>query len=112
MRKWLLLGSLALFSAAHVTHAQTGSTAADCRLARSAYENPFSDSRGWSMRRYQWHAFYAGPRPPRRTELQDDKNPKGASAAIATVGIGWFRTFAVDSSWEYPCTPSTGASTF
>ena len=89
MRKWLLLGSLALSSAAHVTHAQTASTAADCRLARRAYDNPFSDSRGWSMRRYQWHAFYAGLSTAAAYGIhKTTKLPKWASAAIATVGIG------------------------
>jgi hypothetical protein len=34
--------------------------AQDCNLARRAFDNPFSDSRGWWMPRYAWHGFYAG----------------------------------------------------
>jgi len=86
MRKWLLLGTLVLPNAAH---GQRSSTAADCRLARQAYDNPFSDSRGWSMRRYQWHAFYAGLSTAAAYGIhKTTRLPTWASAAIATVGIG------------------------
>jgi len=86
MRKWLLLGTLVLPNEAH---GQKSSAAADCRLARQAYDNPFSDSRGWSMRRYQWHAFYAGLSTAAAYGIhKTTRLPKWASAAIATVGIG------------------------
>ena len=86
MRKWLLLGTLVLPNAAH---GQRSSTVADCRLARQAYDNPFSDSRGWSMRRYQWHAFYAGLSTVAAYGIhKTTRLPTWASAAIATVGIG------------------------
>jgi hypothetical protein len=58
-------------------------------LARRAYDNPFSDSRGWSMRRYQWHAFYAGLSTLTAYGIhKTTKLPAWASAAVATVGIG------------------------
>jgi len=60
MRTWFLLATLALPSAAWATQPATSALGPDCSLARRAYDNPFSDSRGWSMRRYQWHGFYAG----------------------------------------------------
>jgi hypothetical protein len=58
-------------------------------LARRAYDNPFSDSRGWEMRRYQWHAFYAGLSTLTAYGIhRTTKLPTWASAAVATVGIG------------------------
>ena len=63
--------------------------AADCNLARRAFDNPFHDSRGWYMRRYQWHVSYqlaslgVGYALHRTTSL-----PAWASAGIPSVGIG------------------------
>ena len=89
MRKSILLATLALVSATHAAQSQTTHSASDCRLARRAYDNPFSDSRGWSMRRYEWHAFYAGLSTLTAYGIhKTTKLPSWASAAIATVGIG------------------------
>jgi hypothetical protein len=69
--------------------AQSAVTPRDCNLARPAYDNPFSDSRGWTMRRYEWHAFYAGLSTLTAYGIhKTTKLPAWASATIATVGIG------------------------
>ena len=61
----------------------------DCNLARPAYDNPFSDARGWTMRRYQWHGFYAGLSTLTAYGIhKTTKLPGWASATIATVGLG------------------------
>ena len=61
----------------------------DCNLARRAYDNPFSDRSGWTMRRYQWHGFYAGLSTLTAYGIhKTTKLPRWASATIATVGVG------------------------
>jgi hypothetical protein len=35
-----------------------GAQQPDCNLARKSFDNPFSDSHGYTLRRYQWHAAY------------------------------------------------------
>ena len=89
MRTWFLLATLALPSAAWATQPATSNLGPDCNLARRAYDNPFSDSRGWSMRRYQWHGFYAGLSTLAAYGIhKSTRLPAWASAAIASVGIG------------------------
>jgi hypothetical protein len=61
----------------------------DCSLAAKRYDNPFSDSHGWTMRRYEWHAFYFGLSTIAAEGIHRvTKLPRWASATIATVGIG------------------------
>ena len=79
--------ALVLCTAAHVAHAQARPR--DCNLARRAYDDPFTDSRGWHMRRYQWHAFYAGLSVATAEAIhRTTRMPRWASAATATVAIG------------------------
>lgn len=35
-----------------------GAQQPDCNLARKAFDNPFSDTRGWEMPRSAWHFAY------------------------------------------------------
>ena len=49
-----VLAATMLLATAHV-----GAQQPDCNLARKSFDNPFSDSHGYSLRRYQWHAAYA-----------------------------------------------------
>lgn len=89
MRTWLLLATLALPTAAQAKQHVTPPRGPDCNLARRAYDNPFSDSRGWSMRRYEWHGFYAGLSTLAAYGIhKTTRLPAWASAAIASVGIG------------------------
>lgn len=61
----------------------------DCNLARRAYDDPFSDSHGWHMRRYEWHAFYAGLSIATAEALHRVTHmPRWASAATATIALG------------------------
>ena len=62
----------------------------DCNLARKAFDNPFSDTRGWEMRRYEWHLFYAGLSTLTAEGLhRATKLPRWSTALIASVGIGF-----------------------
>jgi len=89
MRKWLMLAMFIVPAAVSAAQTTTTPPAPDCNLARRAYDNPFSDSQGWSMRRYQWHAFYAGLSTLTAYGIhKTTKLPPWASAAVATVGIG------------------------
>jgi hypothetical protein len=63
--------------------------APDCALADRRFDNPFSDRAGWTMRRYQWHAFYFGLSSLAAEGIhRTTKLPRWASATIATIGIG------------------------
>lgn len=81
----IVVSSLAVSSLS----AQNQRHLADCNLAERRYDNPFADHSGWSMRRYQWHAFYAtssivaSEGIHRATHL-----PRWASAVTATVALG------------------------
>jgi hypothetical protein len=78
---------LILCSAGRVSAAQT--PVRDCNLARKAYDDPFSDSHGWHMRRYEWHAFYAGLSVAAAEALHRTTHmPRWASATTATIAIG------------------------
>src|SRR5437868_10836757 len=72
-----------------VLPAQSPRRAVDCNLAERRYDNPFADHSGWSMRRYEWHAFYAtssiiaAEGIHRATHL-----PRWASAVTATIALG------------------------
>jgi hypothetical protein len=63
--------------------------ARDCRLTRSAFDNPFSDRQGYWQPRIAWHAEYAALSfgvayaIHRVTHL-----PPMWSAAVTTVGLG------------------------
>ena len=79
--------ALMLCSAARVVSAQA--PARDCNLARRAYDDPFSDSHGWHMRRYEWHAFYAGVSIAAAEALhRTTRMPRWASAVTASLAIG------------------------
>jgi hypothetical protein len=80
--------ALLLCTTARVAHAQQARPR-DCNLARQAYDDPFADSRGWHMRRYQWHTFYAGLSVATAEVIHRTTHmPRWASAATATVAIG------------------------
>ena len=79
--------ALILCSTARIVSAQAPSR--DCDLARRAYDDPFADSRGWHMRRYEWHAFYAGLSVATAEALHRVTHmPRWASAVTATVALG------------------------
>jgi hypothetical protein len=62
---------------------------ADCNLARKAFDNPFSDSRGFTLRRYEWHAFYAALSIGTAEALHRATGwPRWSTALISSVGIG------------------------
>jgi hypothetical protein len=68
--------------------ALAGAQQPDCNLAERSYDNPFSDSHGFTLRRYQWHGAYAtagalvGETVHRTTRL-----PRWASFLIAGTTI-------------------------
>lgn len=71
----------------HVVHAQA--PIRDCNLARRAYDDPFADSHGWHMRRYEWHAFYAGLSLATAEALhRTTRMPRWASAVTASLALG------------------------
>lgn len=62
---------------------------ADCNLARKAYDNPFSDSHGFIMRRYQWHLFFAALSTGSAEALHQVTGwPRWSTALITSVGLG------------------------
>src|SRR5690242_9535540 len=81
----LLLSSLAVAP----LPAQSQRHRADCNLAERRYDNPFADHSGWSMRRYEWHAFYAtGSIVTAEAVHRTTGLPRWASAVTATVALG------------------------
>jgi hypothetical protein len=84
-----LAASTVLPSSAAAQLLRRDPTVRNCNLAEQAYDNPFSDGSGWTMRRYQWHIFYAGLTSGAAYGIHKVTHlPPWASAAIATVGIG------------------------
>ena len=62
---------------------------ADCNLARKAYDNPFSDSHGFMLRRYQWHLFFAAVSTGSAEALHQATGwPRWSTALITSVGFG------------------------
>jgi hypothetical protein len=69
--------------------AQTSTDARNCDLTQRRFDDPFSDHRGWSMRRYEWHAFYAvGSIAASEGIHRVTHMPRWASAVTATVALG------------------------
>src|SRR5262245_61037680 len=61
----------------------------DCNFARKAYDNPFSDSHGFMLRRYQWHLFYGALSTGTAEALhQVTRWPRWTTALITSVGFG------------------------
>jgi hypothetical protein len=61
----------------------------DCALGRKAYDNPFSDSHGFVLRRYQWHLFYAALSTGGAEALHQVTGwPRWSTALITSVGLG------------------------
>ena len=61
----------------------------DCNLGRKAYDNPFSDSHGFYLRRYQWHLFYAALSTGGAEALHQVTGwPRWSTALISSVGFG------------------------
>lgn len=61
----------------------------DCDITRNAFDNPFSDTKGYVLPRYQWHAAYAGGTLALGYALHRwGKLPPWAASTIATLGIG------------------------
>jgi len=82
----LLLSSLVVVAP---SSAQSHRRRADCNLAERRYDNPFADHSGWSMRRYEWHAFYAtGSIVTAEAVHRAIGLPRWASAVTATVALG------------------------
>lgn len=57
----------------------------NCNFAERAYDNPFSDHRGWTMRRYNWHAFYAGLGVTSAATLHRVGVPRWVAVAVVPV---------------------------
>jgi hypothetical protein len=69
--------------------AQQPSHRSDCNLAEKRFDNPFADHSGWSMRRYEWHAFYAAASTATAEGIHRITHmPRWASAVTATVALG------------------------
>lgn len=69
--------------------AQTARPQPDCNLAERRFDNPLGDHTGWSMRRYQWHAFYAVTSTVAAEGIHRVTHaPRWVSAATATVALG------------------------
>jgi hypothetical protein len=61
----------------------------DCRLTRSAYDNPFSDGSGYWQPRIAWHAEYAAlSLAVAYTIHRVTHLPPMWSAAVTTLGLG------------------------
>jgi hypothetical protein len=89
MRRALLAAFFLLSSSAEAQLLRRDPTVRNCALGDKAYDNPFSDHAGWTMRRYEWHLFYAGLTSGVAYGIHKvTKLPPWASATIATVGIG------------------------
>lgn len=58
MTRALVLGLWVLAAPLAAQGLKITQPAPDCALARKTFDNPFSDSKGWVMRRYEWHTFY------------------------------------------------------
>jgi hypothetical protein len=69
--------------------AQPAKPQVDCNLAERRFDNPLGDNSGWSMRRYQWHAFYAVTSTVAAEGIHRVTHaPRWVSAATATVALG------------------------
>lgn len=69
--------------------AQSTHRRSDCNLAEKRFDNPFADHSGWSMRRYEWHAFYATASTATAEGIHRVTHlPRWASALTATVALG------------------------
>lgn len=69
--------------------AQTLRPRADCNLAERRFDNPLGDNTGWSMRRYEWHAFYAVTSTAAAEGIHRVTHaPRWVSAATATIALG------------------------
>ena len=75
---------------ASATRIRRDPTVHDCALARPAFDNPFSDTAGWTMRRYQWHIMYAGLTTGAAVGIHKATGLSPAkSAALATIAVGF-----------------------
>jgi len=92
MRFLMLAPLLAGFCIARELRAQRISIAQpsrDCRLTRSAFDNSFSDSRGYWQPRIAWHAEYAALSLATAYGIHRVTHLSPMwSAAVATVGLG------------------------
>lgn len=62
---------------------------ADCNVFESKFDNPFSDTRGWEMRRVYWHLGYAVASDFIANEIHDRLHVPLKVATIGTaLGIG------------------------
>jgi hypothetical protein len=74
---------------AHAQRLEIAMQPANCALADQAFDNPFSDATGWTMRRYQWHGFYAALSLTAAYVIHRATGlPPWLSATVASVGIG------------------------
>jgi hypothetical protein len=61
----------------------------DCNVFKSAFDNPFSDTRGWTQPRIAWHAEYAvGSYFIASVVRKVTHLPPWLAATVTSVGIG------------------------
>lgn len=79
----------------------------DCNLGRRAFDNPFSDTKGYWQPRVLWHAEYAVGTAALSWGIHKvTRLPKWASATIAAVGVGVVPHFrSVILQRRYPINP-------
>ncbi len=84
----VFIAMIVCFSAS-ILPAQRSAAAPNCDLTQRRFDDPFSDHVGWSMPRYQWHAFYAVASIAASEGIHRVTHmPRWASAVTATVAIG------------------------
>jgi len=85
----LSAGVLLAVLAASTLRAQSSNPPADCDLRQRRFDDPFADHVGWTMPRYQWHAFYAVASVAAAEGIHRATHmPRWASAVTATVALG------------------------
>jgi hypothetical protein len=76
----------------HAAHAQTGRIEwprrLDCDVTRRAFDNPWSDTKGYVMPRIGWHASYAVASLGMGYGLKKLGAPSWVAATVPTIGIG------------------------
>jgi hypothetical protein len=85
----VIVTTVALAMPSAILPAQNPSRRPDCNLAEKRFDNPFADHSGWSMRRYEWHAFYAAASTAAAEGIHRATHlPRWASAVTVTVALG------------------------
>lgn len=91
MRALLALALLSVVAApvAHCQGLRIVQPPPDCRLFAPAFDNPFSDTKGYTQPRIAWHAEYAVASYAAASLVRKVTHlPPWLSATVAAVGIG------------------------